>query len=178
MNQCQYVDWYKFNKRCVISTCKFHSTQVDTCCMAISRAAPGGNKSISDQELRYYKFMGEMTTRGVAVRRKKAIKRTKALIAFHRFVEHIRETYEPIVDYAGGDEVLDLALRGYPFKFKRIGFDPWMLTYLFDPVVYKHFLDEHGRGDNEDLSIQDMLDMTKRDYTKLEHSVIELVRQS
>jgi hypothetical protein len=163
--KCVYVDWFQFNTRCPITTCKFHSSRVDSGCLAINRKSTNSKKFMSDPELLYYKFDPEVdNTQIVALRRRTALTNVKKIILLHHFIEHVRTTGNRELPAPNGALQL-AALQKYPLKLKKLHVEPWMLNYLFDAGVYANFVQEH-RLDAE-FTLKDLLFLSKTDWSKI-----------
>lgn len=89
MYTCVYVPSFSFKTRCSIVTCKYNSDKCVSGCMYIERKAPVGNKTISDDELAYYKAQG--SSRVAAALRKKAILATKSILVLDAYISFLNE---------------------------------------------------------------------------------------
>jgi len=166
---CPYVEGYKF-KKCEIRTCKNYS-QVTPCqCLEIDRVKTNGNKVISDAELHLFKCGSKgVTTRGVALNRKRAIERAKYLIILHKYLEFITGRYEVQGEdspFIKGKRV-QRAQTIYPLGIKRLKFKNWQWHYVVDPVVLEEFLETFPGGECQEIKIEQLLSTTPLKYNKL-----------
>lgn len=173
--QCVYEKWYRF-RTCEVKTCKNHTTRTESGCLAIDRTIPDGNKMISDSELHYYKFTGtKVSTRIIALKRKKAIQRIKNLITLYKFVEYINSSCRPTIEFRG--VFLQNKLRKYPFSVKKLEFRNWMLEYVVDDIVFQKFLKRYD-GECSAYRLHSVLGMTEIKFVKFREEVERQLRLS
>ncbi len=163
-NSCQFINWYKF-KKCVVGSCKNYSLKVPSRCIAIDRKPPEGNKIISDEELRFFKFKdNEMCTRLVSLKRKKAVQRIKCMLILKEFIEFIRDNRSVLnVDLSPRHIEWE---REYPLKIRMLGFQRWMWGYLLDEEEYKEFT-KGKAGECKEVELYEILAMTRAQFDKL-----------
>ena len=142
-NQCPLVDWYSFENKCSIRTCKYFTQRLPSGCLGIGHTFSAGDKSITDSEILLYKFAGEdMTARGVASLRKKTLNNVKSTMVLCKFIEYLEETVQEkdFVYIPGTSKAIDKALAKSPLRFKQIGYKQWMLPYLTHSAVWAEFV--------------------------------------
>lgn len=144
VKQCPTVDWFLFKQKCPITTCKYHNTQTTHCCMAIDHKFPSGDRIISDSELLVYKFAGENTdVRSIAAMRKRGLTDIRFTVILYHFIEYIRSNYikdkYKFVYYKGTNQLLDKLFARSNLRFKKLGFESWMLPLVVDDAIWTAF---------------------------------------
>jgi uncharacterized protein YeeX (DUF496 family) len=142
--------------------------------LGIDRVVPVGNKIISDAELNLYKYKTPVSTRLVAMNRKKAIDRVKMVLVLNKFLEYIRD-----IGKAGNLEYIIEAVQemesAYPLKLKRLQFQNWMWPYLVDVMIWRTFL-ESNPGECKDFSIYAVLDVSKEKYAVVRDQIKQFIK--
>lgn len=176
---CIYVSEYKF-KVCEITTCKNYSAVTPSSCLAIDRAKTQGTKFISDAELHLFKYSAKkVTTRFVAMRRKKAVDRVKNILILKKFIDYIRETYEdqgessPFIK----GKYAQKAQTVYPLYIEKLGFKNWMFHYLIDNEVQKEFIESNKGGECKRLEVNKILNLSDFVYNKILKEIAESKKQ-
>lgn len=140
--QCPLVDWYSFEDKCSIRTCKYYTPRLNSGCLGIDHNFSAGDKAITDSEILLYKFYGEdITARGVATLRKKTLNNVKNTMVLCKFIEYLEDTIsdKDFVYIPGTHKSIDKALQKSPLRFKRIGYKQWMLPYITHPKIWSEF---------------------------------------
>lgn len=135
--------------------------------MAIDRVKPEGTKPISDSELNYYKFEKSNTsTRVVQIKRKKAIRRVKSVIALRHYVQYISDRFTE-----GGvfdTRTLKLVESSYPLNSPDIAWKNWMWEFFLDTEVWEDFVGRSGReGELGDIHLHNMLHIKLSRFERL-----------
>ena len=170
MNLCPLNNWYTFNT-CKITTCKYSSSKLKTGCMRLERKNTEGYKSMSDGELFYYKFTEEEDIKKAASVRRKAVSRVKSILVLHRFLDYIRENFEPLFFLDEESKELTSILSMYPFNVKELKVEYWMLFYIFDDSVFHRFTNSNRSGDVKAFTCGSVLSMSKRVFFSLKNIV-------
>jgi hypothetical protein len=180
VHTCVFVPEYKF-KVCEITTCKNYSAVTPCCCLAIDRAKTQGTKFISDAELHLFKYSAKkVTTRFVAMKRKKAVDRVKNILILKKLIDYIRDMYEaqgessPFIKgkYAQKAQTI------YPLYIEKLGFKNWMFHYLIDEEVQKEFIESNTGGECKKLEINKILNLSDFVYNKILKEIAESKKQS
>lgn len=161
-NQCPYVSWFRFQK-CTIRSCKNFSTKTKSCCLAIDREAPTGNKIISDAEIHLFKYPNDgVSTRHVSMKRKKAVDRVKCMLMLHSFIVHIKGKYgsSSEVEREHFDPAIGVAESAYPLRIPRLQFKNWMWTRLLSETEFALFLKD-SQGECAEFGMHDLLSMSE-----------------
>lgn len=143
VQDCPYIEWYKF-RQCTIKTCRNFTSATSSRCLAIDRVQPIGNKVISDAELHLFKFPDSgVSTRFISIKRKKAVLRVKSILILHAFIDFIKQNYKPDERYWSNKLVERLELE-YPLRILKLGYMNWMLPYVTSKKVYEKFAAKKG----------------------------------
>lgn len=127
-NTCPLREEYIFKEKCTIHTCKYYSSTTNRNCLALDVRFAASDK-VSDAELRLYKFP-ELTPQKISQLRKLSVARSENVVRLYVLVQAIEKEvckwkYEPT-------PILDTILARKPLRIRKLGFEPWMLYYLFD----------------------------------------------
>lgn len=171
--RCPYQSWYRFTS-CTISSCKNYTEKTKSHCLGIDRKAPIGNKVISDAEIHLFKFPeGEMSTRNVSLKRKRAVTRVKCIIALHGYLQYLRNEHEGTreegKEYRAPD--IGVAESRYPLKIQRLRFKNWMWRLLLNEKEYASFVRSGGGGECRELELHEILSMRKEQLDALRQVV-------
>lgn len=177
-NQCPLVEWYRF-KQCTIATCKNFSTKCKSNCMQLDRIEPKGTKVISDAELHLYKFPDEaVSTRLIALRRKKAVSQVKNILILKHFIAYLKEVQVKAskINLKYESDLIDRYKNKYPFKIKRLGFEDWMWPFITDEVVFSTYKTRaHAKRDPTNelslVTLKDILSITEPRLIALRDSI-------
>ena len=166
VNTCVYVTQYRF-KTCSVTTCKNYTLATKSKCLAVDRVQPLGNKIISDSELHLFKFGEEcVTTRLVAIKRKKAVSRVKAILILHSFIEFIKSKNNVINKTVYKGRLVEKAEIGYPLRITKLGFKNWMWPYLVNQKLYEKFTGKK-EGECSAFKLHTLVDMTALKFNNL-----------
>jgi hypothetical protein len=135
---CHLVEWFKFRNVCPVHTCKYWTQEVNTHCLMIHHKFPSGDRTISDSELLIYKFARQdLNVKDLINLRKHNLNNIRLTLILYHFIEYIRDNYEPIKPIKSR-KIKHLFLKS-SLKFRRLGYKPWMLSYLVDSNVWDKF---------------------------------------
>lgn len=135
INTCPLRDAYMFKNKCNISTCKYFTENTARRCLSLDIRFAASDK-VSDSELRLYKFPA-ISPQKIAQLRKMAVIRAENVVRLYVLVgkiEHEQKVWEYVPC-----PILDTILDRKPLRIRKLGFEPWMLYYLFNrEYVVKH----------------------------------------
>lgn len=157
VHQCAFVPWFQF-KQCQVTTCKNHTTALESGCIAVGRVVPEGTKVISDEEIKFFKFHSKkISTRLVSTKRKEATDRVRAVLVLREFIKYIVLNHhvpgeQPVFTYS----ILKNREKRYPLKIKQLGFENWMWEHILDEATFAAFKRSRG-GECSSLRLQDLL---------------------
>lgn len=170
LNQCTYVEWFRF-KQCTIRSCKNWTIITQSRCMAIDRVQPAGAKIITDAELHMYKYPTQkVSTRLVAMKRKKALLRVKSVLILKEYVSHLYLKYLDTRQRPVRNRHTEKAEKSFPLRIRQLRFDNWMWPHIVSQEEYKEFL-QTRRGECSSFSLQDLLQMTEMKFSALAASI-------
>lgn len=166
--QCPLYEDYRFRTNCTISSCKNYSPFTPSRCLGIDTKFSSDDKTITDVELLHYKFNNkEISIKEVTAFRKRAVDRVKSVLVLYRLVSHIseKEDFSEGTKYQYGKyPIIDELVQNKPLRVKVLGFQPWMLKFIFDEkyvskVVGPKFKVRQALGlkNKEYISIQEAL---------------------
>ena len=167
IKSCPIVHWYKFHA-CTITTCKSHTPETAHKCLELDRRKPDGVKQFSDAELNLYKFRHrKISTRLVQMYRKNAVQDVKAVLVLYKYIQWIDENCKQrhivVSEFAKELE------SKYPLKVKRLGWQRWMWSYLFDEDCWARFT-QKAEGECSTFKQHQLLRITQEEYSALTHS--------
>lgn len=167
MPQCVYVSWFHFQKKCSITTCKYHSLVVPTRCIAIHHHQ-SVNKPFTDDELRYYKFPHTTSLKMVSIKRKKAINDAKMLLALYNYLTYLEGLlphFQENHPLPGNWEVslqLTTFVASFPLHLAQKKYLPFvveMLPLLLDEEIYQSYL-VSVNGEAKSYTLFNLLSLT------------------
>ena len=167
-NTCLYVEWYKFHK-CEIRTCKNFTSITRTSCLALDRVNPSGVRAITDAELHMYKYPeAKVSTRLIALKRKAAVDRVKAMLVLRELIEFIREK-----NHVGQSVETPATIKLeslYPLKVKKLKFESWMWPHIVSTKTYEEFLSRQS-GECSQIYLHQLLNITAMKFDALARSL-------
>ncbi len=158
MNRCIFVDWFHFNGKCPVRTCKFNTVRLDSGCMAKTLTATDNKKIVSDHELMYHKF-SELNLAQVAAKRKEAILRVKKMLVLYEYIEFLKENCKL---QKCDSPVLNELLSVFPFKLKKLSLSVEILYHVNDKTFAKF---AEAKQLKEGFELIDVLFMTKKQWS-------------
>lgn len=166
--QCPLNENYRFRTKCTIRSCKNYSSFTETRCLGLDVKFASDDKTITDVELLHYKFDDrEVSLKDVSNVRKKAVERVKNVLALYRLVSYIadKEDFTEGTNYQYGvSPNIDDLLRSKPLRIKLLGFQPWMLKFIFDEKYVKEVV-------GPKFKIQQVLGLKTKEYSSIVSSV-------
>jgi hypothetical protein len=161
-HKCVYNEWFVYASKCPVKTCKNHNTITATGCLARDRVVPEGNKVISDEEVRLYKYNGQkISTRLVSTHRKDACDSVRRLLVLYAFMQFILENRKPVKFES--NETLSKMELDYPIcELKDLGWNSYMWHYLLDGKTWNKFT-----NGNVDVTLDKVLSLDQSFLTKL-----------
>jgi hypothetical protein len=102
----------------------------------------------------------------VSLKRKEAMASVKAILTLYKYIEFIKQEYKPKDGNNPKHRRLVRLVNNYPLTVPEIGFETWMLPFLFKAKVYKRFLVKHT-GTCSEISLRELLGLTQKKFNKL-----------
>lgn len=165
---CPLYSGYKFKTKCCINTCKFHTTRTRNNCLGMDITFSAEDKPFSDPELLHYKFPEqELTVKDVSKIRKKAVDRVKHLILLQHIIGVLAETKSPKDGFnyvPGKSTLIDNLLTSKPLCLKKLHFEPWMLTLLFDDALTTSIA-------GAKFKLKDSLQLSNKDFLSVQRAL-------
>jgi len=134
-------------------------------------------KTISDQELLYYKFdkKSKVPLRNIGNMRRRAIGNVKRAVMLFYILRHIEENYlesNGLVYREGDSPVIDSVISSSFLKLKRMKFKPWMLKFIIDERTMDEVVQLLPiKGLSSDITLKNILNLTPVKFRKLVQAV-------
>lgn len=175
MFTCTYISWFQFKEKCSITTCKYHSLVLPTCCLALHHRQSSA-KPFTDEELHYYKFdHSAEDLKSVSLKRKKALVNARLILALHSYLQYLVQTIDLTnkkYKLPENWEISSALLRfveSLPLslaKDKHLPFRIEMLPFLLDSELYEDYLTTI-EGEAKEYSLSDILMQTPSRFQNL-----------
>ena len=172
---CPEEPMYKFPDACVITSCQYHSVRCGNNCISLNKKE--SVKTISDQELLYYKFdkKSKVPLRNIGNMRRRAIGNVKRAVMLFYILRHIEENYlesNGLVYREGDSPVIDSVISSSFLKLKRMKFKPWMLKFIIDERTMDEVVQLLPiKGLSSDITLKNILNLTPVKFRKLVQAV-------
>ncbi len=169
---CPLVDWFVFEDKCKVKTCKYHTTRTKHGCLSLDHSFPSGDRIISDSELVLYKFAGkDMDVKGVMALKRKTQIDVKACLVMYSFLEYIKEREKYNFEYEQGQsEEIDYYIKISSLRFKRIGFKTWMLPYIVSNKVWESFV--LAKHVDDKITLNSCLLLKTKDFQRFKYAIL------
>lgn len=169
---CPLKSFYCFEGKCPVKTCQNNTPVTERGCLSLDRKER--HDKITDTELLYYKIKPNkeefasksLDSKFASYIRKRYISSAKGIMTLYLYVQFCKATQKPSKHFnytLGTNDVIDEVLTSAPLNIKLLGFETWMLYYLYNPKFLDHFIETQERK-TSDVSIVTVLGTTPRRY--------------
>lgn len=169
---CPLKSFYCFEGKCPLKTCQNNTPVTERGCLSLDRKER--HDKITDTELLYYKIKPNkeefasksLDSKFASYIRKRYIASAKGIMTLYLYVQFCKATQKPNKNFKyvpGSNPVFDDVINSAPLNIKLLGFETWMLYYLYNPKFLDHFIETQERK-TSDVSIVTVLGTTPRRY--------------